>query len=164
MAETRHGHHHGPAGGASPWNQGQAPVNWWQEVKRSHGHVGPWNVLGYRMGQAALREFGSQWGYHDLDIVCYIPMRTPFSCLADGVVIGTGNSIGRLDIRLAEAASLELIEVIAWRKDGEGGILRMKPDAEYLASIRSRPVEQLESLSVKTRDMAEGELFELTMV
>ena len=163
MEKSQHSHH-GPASGASPWNQGQAPDNWWEEVKRSHGHVGPWNVLGYRMGQAALREFKSRWGHHELNIVCYIPLSTPFSCLADGVVIGTGNSIGRLDIRLAEAMSIELIEVLVRRKDGEGSILRMRPYAEYLESIRARPVEQLEGLSLETRDMAEDELFEMTMI
>jgi hypothetical protein len=36
--------------GDNPWNQGQPPEDWWAEIKRTHGHVGPWNVLGWRIG------------------------------------------------------------------------------------------------------------------
>ena len=91
------------AAGSNIWNQAQEPTNWWNEIKNAHGHVGPWNVLGWRMGKAALRELGGTWGQHELDIICYIPLKTPYSCIADGLVVGTGNSIGRLDIRLGES-------------------------------------------------------------
>ena len=35
-------------------------------------------------------------------MVCYVPPRTPFTCLLDGLAVGTGNSQGRLDLRLAD--------------------------------------------------------------
>jgi hypothetical protein len=82
--------------GSNIWNQAQEPTNWWNEIKQEHGHVGPWNVLGWRMGKAALRELGGTWGQHELEVICYVPLKTPYSCLADGLVVGTGNSIGRL--------------------------------------------------------------------
>ena len=98
-------------GGDDAYKQGQEPEDWWGAIKQMHGHVGPWNVLGWRIGQAALHELDVKWGRHDLDIICYIPMETPYSCMADGLVIGTGNCIGRLDIRLAEVMSIDLIHV-----------------------------------------------------
>jgi len=88
----------GSVGGDNAWNRGQAPEDWWGEIKRIHGHVGPWNVLGWRIGKAALRESDTKWGWHELDIICYVPIKTPYSCMADGLVIGTGNSIGRLEM------------------------------------------------------------------
>ena len=88
--------------GQNAWNAGEPPADWWAEVKRQHGHVGPWNVLGWRIGQAALREYGTAWGRHDLEVTCYVPLQTPFTCLVDGLSVGTGNSLGRLDLRLAE--------------------------------------------------------------
>jgi hypothetical protein len=91
--------------GANAWNTGRAPADWWAEIKRQHGHVGPWNVLGWRIGQAALRESKSEWGRHELEVVCYVPLQTPFTCMVDGLAVGTGNSIGRLDLRLAEVFS-----------------------------------------------------------
>jgi len=147
--------------GENPWNQGQAPEDWWGEIKRTHGHVGPWNVLGWRIGQAALREFDVKWGRHDLDIICYIPMETPYSCMADGLVIGTGNCIGRLDIRLAEVMSIDLIHVTVRRKDGTGPILIFKPKSEYLKRIETRQVHELEKLSRQCINMKESNLFRI---
>ena len=147
--------------GENPWNQGQAPEDWWGAIKRMHGHVGPWNVLGWRIGQAALREFDTKWGRHDLDIICYIPMETPYSCMADGLVIGTGNCIGRLDIRLAEVMSIDLIHVAICRKDGTGPLLILRPRPEYLKRIERRTVHELEKLSRQCRIMKESDLFRI---
>jgi len=147
--------------GENPWNQGQAPDDWWAAIKRTHGHVGPWNVLGWRIGQAALREFDTKWGRHDLDIICYIPMETPYSCMADGLVIGTGNCIGRLDIRLAEVMSIDLIHVTIRRKEGTGPVLILRPRPEYLKRIERRTVQELEKLSRQCRIMKESDLFRI---
>jgi formylmethanofuran dehydrogenase subunit E len=150
--------------GDSPWNRGKPPKDWWAEIERSHGHVGPWNVLGWRIGQAALREFEADWGCHTLDIVCCIPLETPYSCMADGLTIGTGNSIGRLDIRLAEVMSVELVQVCIRRKDGQGPVLVFEPRMEYMKRIRQRPVEELEGLSRECRKMRDGELFRIRRI
>jgi formylmethanofuran dehydrogenase subunit E len=150
--------------GDNPWNQGQEPEDWWGAIKRMHGHVGPWNVLGWRIGKASLREFGTEWGRHELDMVCCIPMQTPYSCMADGLVIGTGNSIGRLDIRLAEVMSMDLIHVGVRRKDGTGPVLIFRPKVEYLRRIESRPEEDLEKLSRECGVMNEGDLFEMKRI
>lgn len=150
--------------GENPWNQGQEPKDWWAETKRIHGHVGPWNVLGWRIGKAALREFETKWGRHTLDIICYIPMETPYSCMADGLVIGTGNSIGRLDVRLAEVMSRNLVHVAIRRKDGQGPVLVFKPMLEYLERIEARPVEELERLSRECASMDESGLFRIERI
>ena len=150
--------------GDNLWNQGREPEDWWAETLRSHGHVGPWNVLGWRIGKAALREFQTQWGRHTLDIVCYIPLATPYSCMADGLVTGTGNSLGRLDIRLAEVLSRDLIHVAVRRKDGQGPILLFKPNLEYLKRIEGRRLEHLETLSRECVTMAEGDLIRIERV
>jgi formylmethanofuran dehydrogenase subunit E len=147
--------------GDNPYNQGQAPEDLWDAIKRMHGHVGPWNVLGWRIGQAALRRFDTSWGKHDLDIICYVPMKTPYSCIADGLVIGTGNSIGRLDIRLAEVMSIALIHVAVRRKDGAGPVLIFIPQSKYLRSIEKTPVQELEKLSRQCMRMKESDLFEI---
>jgi formylmethanofuran dehydrogenase subunit E len=117
--------------------------------------------LGWRIGQAALREFDVKWGRHDLDIICYIPMETPYSCMADGLVIGTGNCIGRLDIRLAEVMSLDLVHVAIRRKDGIGPVLIFKPETKYLKRIERRQVHELEKLSRQCINMKETDLFRI---
>ena len=152
------------AAGSNVWNQAQEPTNWWNDIKNLHGHVGPWNVLGWRMGKAALRELNATWGQHELDIVCYIPLKTPYSCIADGLVVGTGNSIGRLDIRLGEVMTMTEIYVGIRRKDGTGPVLLLKPNQKYLEKIRHAPDAQLESLARECGELPEQELFVIEKV
>jgi len=147
--------------GSNPWNQAQEPTDWWNEIRNVHGHVGPWNVLGWRMGKAALRELNGTWGEHELDIVCCVPLQTPYSCAADGLVVGTGNSIGRLDIRLAEAFTPAGMHVSVRRKDGTGPVFVFKPSARYLETLRGAPEAQLASLARASSEMPERELFEI---
>ncbi len=145
--------------GSNVWNQAQEPTNWWNEIKQQHGHVGPWNVLGWRMGKAALRELGGTWGQHELELICYVPLKTPYSCLADGLVVGTGNSIGRLDIRLGEVMTMADIHVSVRRKGGAGPVLLLKPDQKYLEKIRHQPDDQLAALSIECSQLPENKLF-----
>ena len=152
------------AAGSNVWNQAQEPTNWWNEIKNLHGHVGPWNVLGWRMGKAALRELNATWGQHELDIICYIPLKTPYSCIADGLDVGTGNSIGRLDIRLAEALAMADVHVGVRRKDGTGPVLLLKPNQKYLEKIRHAPDAQLELLARDCGELPEKELFVIEKV
>ena len=145
--------------GTNAWNVGKAPADWYGEIQRYHGHVGPWNVLGWRIGQAALREFQSQWGQHELDVVCYVPTQTPFTCLVDGLSVGTGNSQGRLDLRMAEVLACRQVFVAVGRKDGKGEVLEFRPQSEYLKSILSQPVEKLEALCQECAKAPEDKLF-----
>jgi len=162
-SEQEH-HFVGAAGGDNAYNRGQAPEDWWGEIKRMHGHVGPWNVLGWRIGQAALREFDTKWGWHELDIICYVPIRMPYSCMADGLVIGTGNTLGRLDLRLAEVACLDLIQVCIRRKDGAGPVLIFTPRLAYLRHIDAPKPEDLEKLSKECGKMKESDLFDIKRI
>jgi hypothetical protein len=111
------------------------------------------------MGQAALREFKSKWGRHELEVVCYVPLQTPFTCMVDGLSVGTGNSIGRLDLRLVEALDFRESFVAVRRKDRVGGVLEFRPEAGYLKTIMNQPVENLERLSRECSGMPEEKLF-----
>jgi len=165
LGSSEQNHHFvGAVGGDNAYNRGQSPDDWWGEIKRMHGHVGPWNVLGWRIGQAALRELDTKWGWHELDIICYVPIKTPYSCMADGLVIGSGNTIGRLDIRLAEVVSLDLIQVCIHRKDGTGPVLIIRPRLAYLRHIDAPKPEQLEMLSRECGKMEESDLFEIQRI
>ena len=78
-------------------------------------------------------------------------------CIRDRV--GTGNSIGRLDIRLGEVMTMADIHVSVRRKDGSGPVLLLKPKVEYLEKIRSQPDEQLDALAHECGQLPEEKLF-----
>jgi len=146
--------------GRNAWNQGEEPRDWWKEIVRYHGHVGPWNVMGWRIGRAARRELGAQWGDHSLNIICHLPLATPYTCLADGLTVATGNSIGRLDIRLAEELTTATMHVSIQAKSG-GQVLDFWPNSHYMKEIEKRPFGELEALSHRSAEMEEQKLFTL---
>ncbi len=150
--------------GKNMWNQGNEPEDWWAQVRRQHGHVGPWNVVGWRIGQAAMRELDSQWGRHDLEIVCHVPPQTPYTCMIDGLAVGTGNSMGRLDLRAAEVLHHHQSAVSVRRKDQSGPVLVFLPDRDYLDHIDTQPPEQMEQLSRACVEMAEDDLFSIQRI
>lgn len=148
--------------GQNEWNRGREPQDWWGEMVRYHGHVGPWNVVGWRMGKAALREFKAQWGDHSLDVLVHLPLTTPYTCLADGLTVATGNGIGRLDIRLAEELTSTTAHVSVRSKvKSDAPILEFWPQADFLRRIESHPVAELETLAKECVTVDEKGLFEI---
>ncbi len=63
------------------------------DLARFHGHLGPYIVLGYRMGRRALNELGGD--PFSLNAEVYCTGMPPQSCLADGVQLGSGCTLGK---------------------------------------------------------------------
>lgn len=97
-------------------------------------------------------------------MVCYVPPQTPFTCLVDGLSVGTGNSHGWLDLRLAEVLIYQESFVAVRRKDGKGEVLEFRPQADYLKSIIGQPPENLEGLCQECAKMPEDKLFRVRRV
>jgi formylmethanofuran dehydrogenase subunit E len=97
-------------------------------------------------------------------MVCYVPPQTPFTCLVDGLSVGTGNSQGRLDLRMAEVLACRQVFVAVGRKDGKGEVLEFRPQSGYLKSILNQPVEKLDALCQESARMPEEKLFSLRRV
>ncbi|WOX56561.1 formylmethanofuran dehydrogenase subunit E family protein [Methanoculleus palmolei] len=69
-----------------------------EELAKFHGHLGPFIVLGYRMGRHALHRLGSD--PFALSATVYCSGTPPESCLVDGVQIGSGCTFGKRNIDL----------------------------------------------------------------
>ncbi|MBX7245961.1 MAG: formylmethanofuran dehydrogenase subunit E family protein [Candidatus Sumerlaeaceae bacterium] len=148
--------------GRNEWNRGREPKDWWNEIENRHGHVGPWNVLGYRMGKAILRECKAEWGDHSVVVTSHIPMRMPYSCILDGLAVGTGNSEGRLDLKSAEVASVEFMHISARPVDRSAKGVVLKPNPAFIRKIEGGTVKDLDRFSKDCEDAPEGELFSIT--
>ncbi len=67
---------------------------------RFHGHLGPFLVLGLRMGLLALRELDCR-GHFDLEAQVEMGTTPPLSCMIDGIQVATGCTLGKGNIRVA---------------------------------------------------------------
>ncbi len=66
-------------------------------LKRFHGHLGPYVVIGYRMGRLARERFDGK-----MTAVVFAGRHPPMSCLIDGVQFTTGCTLGKNNIVVRE--------------------------------------------------------------
>jgi formylmethanofuran dehydrogenase subunit E len=71
-----------------------------ENAVRLHGHVGPFLVIGVRMGKAAKQLLDSEPQHNNLHVSVGVPLRTPFSCTLDGIQSITHCTIGNQRLRV----------------------------------------------------------------
>jgi len=65
-------------------------------IENFHGHLGPYAVLGYKMGRIACEKLGSD--PFDKHVTVFTGTTPPISCLVDGIQIGSGCTLGKGNI------------------------------------------------------------------
>jgi len=77
-----------------------------------HGHLGPFLVIGVRIGLIGLRELKIKKKNENLRITAMLRNSVPFSCIIDGIQVATKCTIGNQKLKLIDspriAAEFEL--------------------------------------------------------
>ncbi|MFO0890215.1 MAG: formylmethanofuran dehydrogenase subunit E family protein [Isosphaeraceae bacterium] len=150
----------GPAGLTPRTASGRVPAR--EIIARihdAHGHVGPWAVVGYRMGQRALEELKLPRHSKSLLVVHHTPLEFKFTCAADGVMAVTGATPGKMNIRLQECPLAELRTVITDRSTGRVLVFRLRPErAGELAGVTP---SQLDAMSRRFAELPDEAIFEI---
>jgi formylmethanofuran dehydrogenase subunit E len=68
-----------------------------EELKRFHGHLGPYAVIGFRMGLLARERFPER-----IFAILHSGTKRPLSCLADGVQFSSCCTLGKNNIALRD--------------------------------------------------------------
>ncbi len=69
-----------------------------RELKRFHGHLGPYAVVGFRMGIIARSRYPDK-----IFSTAYSGTKRPLSCMADGIQMSSCCTLGKGNITLNEA-------------------------------------------------------------
>lgn len=72
-------------------------------LKRFHGHLGPYVVIGYRMGSMARETLDGK-----LRAVSYTGSTTPLSCIIDGVQFSSSCTMGKGNITVMEVGEAKV--------------------------------------------------------
>ncbi len=72
-----------------------------------HGHLGPFLVIGIRMGLIGLDRLGRKKG-DPLGVTASLPLRTPFSCVIDGLQMATRCTIGNQKLSLKNSSRIKV--------------------------------------------------------
>lgn len=117
-----------------------------------HGHLGPFLVLGIRMGLAALRELGST-GYSGIQADVRAGCTPPMSCLVDGIQISTGCTLGKGNITSLPEGRAEATF------SSNGGSVTYLVKEEVLGQIRTLAQDSLEDFSWQLSQEPDQALF-----
>lgn len=71
-----------------------------------HGHLGPFLVIGVRMGLIGLRELGIEKNDGNLRITAMLRDSVPFSCTIDGIQVTTKCTTGNQKLKLIDSPGI----------------------------------------------------------
>ena len=71
-----------------------------------HGHLGPFLVMGVRMGLIAVRELGVKGNYEELRVTVMSKYFVPFSCVIDGIQVATKCTVGNKKLRVKNSSGI----------------------------------------------------------
>ena len=128
-------------------------------VKAIHGGAGPWAVVGYRIGERALRDLKLPRQSFSLLVVHRSPAEVQYSCVADGLQASTGASVGKLNLKLEEAPADRLRTTVQDRKSGRTLIFTIKPD--LARSIKDLPFDRLGKEGERIAGLPDDALFDV---
>lgn len=118
-----------------------------------HGHLGPFLVLGIRMGLLALKDLGSP-GHKEIDARVRTGTTPPISCLVDGIQISTGCTMGKGNIVTEDLGMAEA----TFSVDGMSLTLRVKD--RMMEEIKSGKYSSLEDFAWEVSKRPDEELFD----
>ncbi|MGD1061234.1 MAG: formylmethanofuran dehydrogenase subunit E family protein [Methanomassiliicoccales archaeon] len=119
------------------------------QLKRFHGHLGPYVVVGYRMGQIARQRLEGK-----LTAVSLTGTKTPLSCVVDGIQFSSTCTMGKGNITIHEDGEARAHFI------SDRFLIDIKLDDEVKASIdgtMSKETEEATAMAVY--NAPEEELF-----
>jgi formylmethanofuran dehydrogenase subunit E len=132
-----------------------------KEAAKLHGHLGPFLVIGVRMGNLTQETLDlDENEKKKLQATVYTPLFTPFSCILDGVQTTTSCTIGnqRLKIRNSRKRLTGLFQT-----HGASKTLRIsvKPEVIKRLTEKTSQHETNEQLAAEIASMPADQLFEV---
>ncbi|MDM7939941.1 MAG: formylmethanofuran dehydrogenase subunit E family protein [Methanothrix sp.] len=124
-----------------------------EDLAAFHGHLGPFIVLGYRMGRYAKKNFCTD--PFQMSAVVYCAGTPPESCMADGIQIGSGCTLGKRNIEIIASKEIRCIFTSGERKL----TLIPKPFKKLPPEDHDYP-RLVESMAEEMYGMADSDLFE----
>lgn len=138
----------------------------WEEILEKavdfHGHLGPFLVLGIRMGFIGLRELEVKKGNPKLHVTMMTQPSVPFSCVIDGIQTTTRCTVGNRKLKLQDSsgnisAKFQLL-------NGKWATVTLNPaKQEELKKLVSKHVglQEIEEIAHNVLSMSESELFKV---
>lgn len=132
-----------------------------ESAAKLHGHLGPFLVIGVRIGEAAKSSLGvDDSSSRGLRANVKAPLSTPFSCVIDGIQAATTCTVGNRRLKIENSAK-QISASFTLHGTNEATKILVNPEVvEDLVKEMSKGVN-LEQLAMKIANMQAEQLFEL---
>ncbi|UCB60974.1 MAG: formylmethanofuran dehydrogenase subunit E family protein [Candidatus Bathyarchaeota archaeon] len=134
-----------------------------EKAAEFHGHLGPFLVIGVRIGLIGLKEISKHNG-EQLTIDLSLPLHVPFSCIIDGLQVTTHCTVGNQKLSVRDSGSVKA-RFIGENKGVEVMIALNKSTFEELKFQllgESIPEEEVRRLAWMIAEISEDKLFEIS--
>ena len=126
-----------------------------KQIEKFHGHLGPYAVIGFRMGLIANKKLGSDPFLKKA--VVYTGSTPPLSCIVDGIQISSGCTFGKGNIKIEKKG---IAKADFFTNDGKKLQIFLKPELKKeIDTIVTQ--DNIISYSEKTFEKSDEELFEI---
>ncbi|MCW3993162.1 MAG: formylmethanofuran dehydrogenase subunit E family protein [Candidatus Bathyarchaeota archaeon] len=124
-----------------------------------HGHLGPFLVIGVRMGSLAKKILNVNAGESNkFRVTARLPLLTPFSCIIDGIQASTQCTVGNQKLRI-ENSQAKIIVCFEQQNLDKG--LRIHVNPKIIKELKDRYSEGAsnEELAREIASIPESQLF-----
>lgn len=124
-------------------------------VERFHGHLGPFAVIGFRMGKLACEKLGDNPFEKQVNVST--GTTPPLSCIIDGIQLSSGCTLGKGNITVDDT-----LQPIAEFKNKKGNRLKITLRKTVWDEINTNVTqENIHSYSEDMYQRTDSELFEI---
>ena len=130
------------------------------EAKRFHSHLGPFLVIGVKMGLLALHKLNVERGDRRLQSTVNLTYQLPISCLLDGIQFTSSCTFGNRRLKIKRSK-----EISATFKVKNGNSFRAKLNPSVFKELKNKvigknlPEKEIERLAYSISSMSDDELF-----
>ncbi|MFA5557987.1 MAG: formylmethanofuran dehydrogenase subunit E family protein [Methanofastidiosum sp.] len=131
-----------------------SPEDLSKRLSEFHGHLGPYLVLGAKIGIYAKKTLSSS--PFEISAEITMPLKPPLSCTIDGIQFTSGATTGKANLKVSDGSPIKIV----FYKGTEG--IAIIPKEEVLDKIRHQVGhDDLEMLAKEIMGKGYTELFEV---
>lgn len=131
-------------------------------ARQLHGHVGPYLVIGLKMGDSAKKALSiSNTESTHLRAEVSVPLYPPFSCLLDGIQVSTTCTIGNQRLEFKNSKIVQATFMV----EETGKIVKITLIKKFRETMEEKKKEDklTEAYAWELAEMPENQLFKITV-
>lgn len=131
-------------------------------ARKLHGHVGPFLVIGLKMGAAAKKALNvSDADCTLLKAEVSVPLHPPYSCLLDGIQVSTTCTIGNQRLKIKYSKTIQA----TFRSEKDAKAVKITITKHFSEQLEQKQKQDKldEAFAWELAELPENQLFNITL-